>query len=395
MNDIILLKQGEIILKGLNRREFEMRLISNIRRRLKPFGNFHVYSMQSTVYVEPQGDCDMDAALDSAKTIFGAMTVSRAAACEKDKDTIVETAAAYLKLQLEAARSFKVESKRADKRFPMDSIKLSQYVGGLLHDRFPHLKPDMHTPELTVNVEIRDLAAYVHGPAQIGAGGLPVGVGGRMVSLLSGGIDSPVATYMMAKRGVRVIPIHFFSHPYTSEMAKEKVLSLTRILTRYCGRLMLEIVPFTHIQEEIRRKCPEGFFTIIMRRFMMRIAQRIAIENGCTALITGENLGQVASQTAQALAVTEQCVDLPVFRPLIAFDKKEIVDRARMIGTYETSIQPYEDCCTIFTPRHPRTKPRIADVLDAEAALETESLVSEAIATIQRNTIEIHDPMHT
>jgi len=388
MKDIILLKQGEIILKGLNRREFEIKLISNIKRRLKPFGEFSVYSMQSTIYVEPQDNCDMDAALLAAKKIFGVMTVSRAAACGKDKDAIVETAVAYLQAQLETARSFKVESKRADKRFPMSSIELSQYVGGLIHERFPHLKPDMHTPELTVYAEVRDLAAYVHGLAEPGAGGLPVGTGGRMAALLSGGIDSPVAVYMMAKRGVRIIPVHFFSHPYTSEMAKQKVLTLAKILTDYCGRLTVDVVPFTKIQEEIGRRCPEGYFTIIMRRFMMRIAERIATENGCTALVTGENLGQVASQTAEALAVTEQCVELPVLRPLIAFDKKEIVERARMIGTFETSILPYEDCCTVFTPRHPRTKPRIADVLEAEAELDVEALVDEAAGGVMRVTLD-------
>ena len=387
VDDIILLKQGEIILKGLNRREFEIKLLSNIKRRLKQFGDFNIYSMQSAIYVEPQGDCDMEAALEAAKSVFGILAISRAAACEKDKDAIIETAAAYLGPALEAARSFKVESKRADKRFPMSSIELSQYVGGLLHKRFPHLKPDMHTPELTVNVEVRDLAAYVHGPAEPGAGGLPVGVGGRMVTLLSGGIDSPVAAYMIARRGVRIIPIHFFSHPYTSEMAKEKVLTLTKLLTKYCGRLMVEIVPFTHIQEEIRRNCPEGYLTIIMRRFMMRIAQRIAMDNGCTALVTGENLGQVASQTAEALAVTQECVSLPVLRPLVAFDKKEIIERARFIGTYDTSILPYEDCCTVFTPRRPRTKPQIADVLTAEAPLEINKLVSEAVDGIERVAI--------
>jgi len=373
-----------MILKGLNRRFFEATLISNIKRRLKPFGEFNIYSMQSTVYIEPKGECDMDGAFDACKAIFGAMSVARAAACAKDKDAIVETAIDYLGIRLESVRSFKVESKRADKRFPMSSIELSQYVGGSLHDRFPHLKPDMHAPELVVNVEIRDLAAYVHGPQEQGAGGLPVGVGGRMVTLLSGGIDSPVATYMMAKRGVRVIPVHFFSHPYTSEMAKEKVLTLAKILTKYCGRLMVEIVPFTRIQEEIRQNCSEELLTVLMRRFMSRIAERIAQANGCTALVTGENLGQVASQTAEALAVTEQCVDLPVFRPLIALDKQEIIERARFIGTYETSILPYEDCCTVFTPRRPRTKPRLDDVLIAESALDIDELVDEAVRGIVR-----------
>ena len=384
MNDVILLKQGEIILKGLNRRDFEIKLISNIKRRLKPFGDFNIYSMQSTVYAEPRGSCDMDAAFEAAGTVFGAAAISRAAACKKDKDAIVAAAVGYLGPQLEIARSFKVESKRADKSFPMSSIELSQYVGGLLHDRFPHLEPDMHTPELIVNVEIRDLAAYVHGPAQPGAGGLPVGIGGSMVALLSGGIDSPVAAYMMAKRGVRIIPVHFFTHPYTSEMAKGKVLSLAGLLTKYCGRLMVEVVPFTRISEAIRENCPEGFMTIIMRRFMMRISERIAKMNGSSALITGDNLGQVASQTAEALAVTEQCAGIPVLRPLIGFDKKEIVDLARKIGTFETSILPYEDCCTVFTPRKPRVKPRLAEVIAAEAALDTEALVEEAVEGTER-----------
>ena len=382
MDDMILLKQGEMILKGLNRRHFEMKLLANTRKRLKPFGEFNIYSLQSTVYIEPLGECDMDAAFRAVKTIFGVMSVTRAAACDKDCDAIVETAAEYLAPQLSAAQSFKVESKRADKRFPMGSIELSRYVGGELHDRFPHLKPDMQAPELIVNVEVRDLAAYVHGPAEQGAGGLPAGVSGRMAALLSGGIDSPVAIHMMAKRGVQIIPVHFFSHPYTSEMSREKVLSLAGILEGYCGRLPVVIVPFTHIQEEIRRRCPEALLTVIMRRFMMRIAERIAISNGCTALVTGENLGQVASQTAEALAVTGQCVGLPVLRPVIALDKQEIVERARIIGTYETSILPYEDCCTVFTPRHPKTKPRLAEVLDAEAALDAEALIEEAVLAV-------------
>jgi len=384
MNDIILLKQGEIVLKGLNRREFELKLIDNIKRRFVPFGKFNIYSMQSTIYAEPVGECDMDAALEAAKNIFGAFTVTRAAACEKDKDIIVDTAANYLAAELKAAQTFKVESKRSDKRFPMGSIELSQYVGGELHDRFPHLTPDMHNPELIVYVEVRDLAAYVHGPALRGAGGLPVGAGGRMVTLLSGGIDSPVASYMMAKRGVNLIPVHFFSHPYTSVMAKEKVIMLSKILENYCGRLKVELIPFTKIQEQIREFCPEGLITIIMRRFMMRIAEQIATDNGCTALVTGDNLGQVASQTAQALAVTEQCVEMPVLRPLIALDKREIIDIARLIGTYDTSILPYEDCCTVFTPRRPRTKPRLEEILNAEAKLDVSALVRDAVMSAER-----------
>jgi len=380
MNDMLLLKQGEIVLKGLNRREFEIRLIDNLKRRLEPFGKFNIYTMQSTIYAEPLGDNDMDGALEAATCVFGISAVTRAAGCKKDKDAILETAAFYLGERLKHIRTFKVESKRADKRFPMSSIELSQFVGGELQDRFPHLKPDMHTPEFTVCIEVRDLAAYVHGPAIRGAGGLPVGTGGRMVSLLSGGIDSPVASYMIAKRGIKLIPVHFYSHPYTSVLAKEKVIDLAKILSKYCGNLKIELIPFTKIQEQIRENCPEGLITVIMRRFMMRIAERIALDNGCTALVTGDNLGQVASQTAQALAVSEECIDLPVFRPLIAFDKRDITEIARAIGTFETSVLPYEDCCTVFTPRHPRTKPKLFEVLEAENKLDVEALVEEALA---------------
>ena len=386
MREVILLKQGEIVLKGLNKRAFETVLLSNIRRRIKPFGKFNVYSMQSIVYVEPETDderlvrpCDLEGAFAACKTIFGIATLSRAVVCEKNKDTIVEFASNYLKEQLESVESFKVESKRADKTFPLNSIELSQYVGGLLQEKFPHLKPIMRNPDFTVFVEIREFAAYIHGPAVTAAGGLPVGTGGSMVALLSGGIDSPVAMYMMARRGVRVFPIHFFSPPYTSESAKEKVLELANILEAYCGKLTVNLVAFTQISEEIRKKCPEALATIIMRRFMMRIAERIAINKECVALITGDNLGQVASQTAEALAAVEQCVSLPVLRPIIAFDKLQIVNQSREIGTYETSILPFEDCCTVFTPRRPKTKPNLTEVLKAESALDVETLVNEAV----------------
>jgi len=379
MNDIILLKQGEIVLKGLNKRDFEQRLINNVKYRLGKIAKFKVYALQSTIYAEPQENCDMDAALETVKKVFGANTVTKAAACGKDKDAIIETASKYLAAELKTAKTFKVESKRADKRFPMGSIELSQYVGGALHDLFPHLKPDMNNPELTVYVEIRDLAAYIHGPALQGGGGLPTGTGGRMVTLLSGGIDSPVASYMMAKRGVELIPVHFYSHPYTSQAAKEKVMTLTSLLEEYCGRLKLELISLTKIQEQIREKCPESLLTVLTRRFMLQTAERIANKNGCTAIITGDNLGQVASQTAEALAVTDECVNKPVFRPLIAMDKKEIVDLARKIGTYETSILPYEDCCTVFTPRRPKTKPKLDEVLAAETLLDVEGLIEEAM----------------
>ena len=388
MNDMILLKQGEMILKGLNRKGFEMKLIANIKRRLQPFGEFSVYALQSAVYVEPKNeDCDMDGAFEAMHYIFGIVSLSRAVACPKDKDAIFETAKADLGKEMAAAASFKVESKRSDKAFPMTSIQLSQYVGGLLSEAFPDTKVDVRNPELIVNLEIRDQAAYVHGTAEAGAGGMPVGSNGRVVSLLSGGIDSPVSTYMAAKRGVETIPVHFFSFPYTSEQGKQKVIEHAEILTRYCGRMKLEVVPFTHIQEEIRDKCPEEFFTVIMRRFMMRISERIANANGCKAIITGESLGQVASQTMEAMGVTEECITLPILRPVICMDKTEIIAIARKIETFDTSILPYEDCCTVFTPRHPRTRPHLDEIVEAEKALDVEGLVEEAFQNIERIAI--------
>ena len=385
MNDIILLKLGEIVLKGLNRKSFEQKLMSNVRRRLEPIGKFRVYCLQSTVYVEAQEDgADMDAAFAALKKVFGVIKLSRAAACEKDRDAIAALAIEYLREDMERVRSFKVESKRSDKSFPLTSIQLSQYVGGLLAEAYPNVQVDVHEPELTVHLEVRDLAAYVHATPVPGAGGMPVGSNGVAVTLLSGGIDSPVSTYMIAKRGVRLIPVHFFSFPYTSQQAKDKVVELGRQLTEYCGRMTLEVVPFTHIQEEIRDKCPEEYFTLIMRRFMMRIAKRIADANGAKAVVTGENLGQVASQTMEAMASTQAVIDMPVLQPLIGMDKEEIVTLARKIGTFETSILPYEDCCTVFTPRHPRTHPKLKDVEAAESALDIAALVDEGVKGIER-----------
>ena len=388
MNDIILLKLGEIVLKGLNRKSFEQKLLGNIRRRLAPLGTFRVYCLQSTVYVEGEEGADMDAAFAAMQQVFGVISLSRAAPCEKNKEAIARLAIDYLREEMESARSFKVESKRSDKAFPMTSIELSQYVGGELADAYPDTVVDVHNPELTVHIEVRDLAAYVHAAPVPGAGGMPVGSNGVAVTLLSGGIDSPVSTYMIAKRGVRLIPVHFFSFPYTSQQAKDKVVELGRQLTAYCGRMTMEVVPFTHIQEEIRDKCPEEYFTLIMRRFMMRIAQRIAEANGAKAIVTGENLGQVASQTMEAMASTQAVTHLPVLQPLIGMDKEEIITIARKIGTFDTSILPYEDCCTVFTPRHPRTRPKLSEVEAAESALEIEALVQEAIQGIERISLD-------
>ena len=380
MHEIILCKLGEIVLKGLNRHSFEMKLMSNIRRRTQRYGKFKIYSRQSTIYVEPvEETCDLDAAYDACKKVFGIIAIARAVPCAKEKEAIFNTAKEYLAPALLAAKSFKVESKRSDKSFPMGSIQLSQWVGGALHDAFPHLIVDVHDPELTVHLEVREDAAYVHGPAEAAAGGLPIGMGGHAVSLLSGGIDSPVSSYMIAKRGVQLELLHFASPPYTSEQAREKVLQLAQELTVWCGRLTVHVVPFTEIQEEIRRKCPEDHFTLIMRRFMMRLANQLALELRCRALVTGENLGQVASQTMQALAVSEDVTTMPVLRPLIGLDKEEIVKIARKIGTFDTSILPYEDCCTVFTPRHPKTKPNVEEVREYESALDVEGLCRRAM----------------
>ena len=380
MNEIILMKLGEVVLKGLNRRAFEDKLNSNIRRRLAHYGSFRVYSKQSTIYVEPQEDtCDLDGAYAACKQVFGVIAVTRALSCPKDKDAIFHCAQNYLDAGLCAARTFKVETKRADKHFPMNSMEISQYVGGMLHDAYPHLKVDVHAPELCVHVEVREKAAYVHAPSQPGAGGLPIGMGGTAVSLLSGGIDSPVSSYMIAKRGVQLELVHFFSPPYTSQMALDKVKQLAKELAPWCGRMTLHIVPFTEIQEEIRRACPEDHFTLIMRRFMMRLAQGVAKRTGAKALVTGESLGQVASQTMDALAVSDEVCTIPVLRPVIGMDKQEIILISRKIGTFDTSILPYEDCCTVFTPRHPATRPSLEEVRKAESALDVEGLTARAL----------------
>ena len=392
MKEIFLLKLGEIVLKGANKRQFESKLRQNVRRRMRAFGNFDVYIMQSTVYVEPMDEaCDVDGAWEACRSIFGVVSLCRCRPCEKDLDAIFNAIENYLGEDLDCAKSFMVESKRSDKRFPMTSIQLSQEIGGRLAEAHPDVAVDVHNPEYTVFVEVRDLAAYVHGPAEPGAGGLPTGVGGRAMILLSGGIDSPVAAYMIAKRGVEIEAVHFFSYPYTSQLAKDKVVELARLVTRYSGRMTVNIVSFTEIQEAIRDNCPEEFFTLIMRRFMMEISQRIAKHDGCGALITGENLGQVASQTMEAMAVTGAVVDIPIFMPLVGMDKEEIVTIARKIGTLETSILPYEDCCTVFTPKHPKTKPTLGQLLNAEKNLDREALIQRALEQVEKIKVNYHD----
>ena len=385
MKEMFLLKLGEIVLKGANRRTFEETLKKNVRRTVSHFGAFKVYIMQSTVYVEPQSeDCDLDGAWEACGHVFGVSSMCRCRACGKDLDAIYQAVVDYLGDELSVQKSFKVESKRSDKSFPLNSIQISQEIGGRLAEAFPQVAVDVHKPSYVVNVEVRDFAAYIHGPAQPGAGGLPTGTGGRAAVLLSGGIDSPVAGYMIAKRGVELECIHFFSYPYTSERAKEKVLELAKLMTKYCGRMTVDVVGFTEIQEAIRDHCREEYFTIIMRRFMMRISEAIARDHGAKCLVTGENLGQVASQTMDAMAVTGAVVHMPMFHPLIGMDKEEIVSIARRIGTLETSILPYEDCCTVFTPKHPKTKPVLEAVEVEEARLDVEGLIARAIENTEK-----------
>ena len=385
MKEVLLLKCGEIVLKGLNRKTFEDRLLKNLSRRMKHVADCEISMRQSVVYVEVPENADADAVMDCARHVFGFATISRAAVCpEKTLESVIDTAQSYLAPRFAQAKTFKVETKRGDKKFPMTSTEISQHVGGELADRFPDVRPYMHGPDLTVHVEIREQYAFVHAGPEPGAGGMPIGSNGRAALLLSGGIDSPVAGWMMAKRGLELVGVHFFSYPYTSERAKDKVLELGRKLTAWCGRMSVMVVPFTKIQEEIREKCHEELFTLIMRRFMMRIAERVAVEYGCGALITGESLGQVASQTMPAMGVTGAVCELPIFRPCIGMDKEEIVRIARQIDTFETSILPYEDCCTVFTPKHPNTKPKMAKIVEAEKNLDVQALVDQAVAGTER-----------
>ena len=387
MEEVLLLKCGELVLKGLNRGKFEERLMKIIRNRLRPVGEYNVHSSQSTIYVEPQNGASVDEALEVCKKIFGIVAIARAVVCEKDIEDIVAKGIPYLKSALDNVRTFKVETRRADKRFALTSPQISQRLGGDLHDAYPHLKAQMDDPQITVKVEVRERNAFVSAGVIPGAGGLPTGINGRGMLLLSGGIDSPVAGWMMAKRGLELGAVHFFSYPYTSEEAKQKVLDLAEIVARWSGKLTVSVVPFTKIQTEIRDKCPEDYFTIIMRRMMMRISERVAQRQNCQGLITGESLGQVASQTIQAITVTNAVCEMPVLRPVIGMDKEEIVTISRHIGAFETSILPYEDCCTVFTPKHPQTKPRREEVEEMEKVLDIEALIEEAMAGIQRVTL--------
>ncbi|QAT51081.1 tRNA 4-thiouridine(8) synthase ThiI [Caproiciproducens sp. NJN-50] len=388
MKEIILLKLGEVVLKGLNRHSFEETLLRNIRRRLDGLGAFDVRERQSTIYVSPLHDgADLFAAQERLSKVFGVAALSRACEVEKDMDAILRAAADYLRGPLFGARTFKVESKRSDKKFPLNSPQICNVAGEYLLSQFPHLKVDVNRPDYTVRIEVRDTAAYVHGNAERGAGGIPVGTGGRAAVLISGGIDSPVAAWMMARRGVELTAVHFASPPYTSERAEQKVKDLLAKVGAWAGRITMFTVPFAKVQEQIMANCPEELFTVLMRRLMMRCAERIARDEGCGALITGESLGQVASQTLEAIVCTDAAAHMPVFRPLIGMDKREIVETANRIDTYELSILPYEDCCTVFTPKHPRTKPALKFVERAEEALDCGALIEECVAHARKALI--------
>lgn len=393
MKEIILLKDGEIVLKGLNRRSFEDVLKKNIKNVLNSVGKFEITSAQSTIYVKPlYDDIDLDEACDRISRVFGIVAYSRAAVCdEKTLESVLNTAPVYLEKTLKAASTFKVEAKRSDKKFPYKSPEICRELGGELISKFPHLKVDVHNPEVTVNVEIRDFGAYIHCDPEKGAGGIPVGTGGKAAILISGGIDSPVAAYMMAKRGIRLTAVHFASPPYTSRRAEEKVVRLLKKVSRYAGPMTMYTVPFTKIQEKIRNDCPEELFTIIMRRLMMEMSEKIALKNDCSALITGESLGQVASQTIGALGCTDEATNMVVFRPLIGMDKQEIIDISYKIDTYETSIEPYEDCCTVFTPKHPRTRPVLKYVKEAQEKAGFAPLVEEALQNLKTTFISSDD----
>ena len=380
MKEIILIKNGELALKGLNRATFEDILIKNIRKRIKPLGEFEYRKEQSTVSVIPAtDDIDMDEVAGRVGRVFGIARYSRALQVPKDMAEICKYAPKYLEDQLRFAKTFKVEAKRSDKKFPLTSPEISAEVGGAILSEFSHLKVDVRNPEIIVTVEIREKFAFIRGNQLKGAGGLPTGTAGKSTVLISGGIDSPVAAFMMAKRGLVLNAVHFASPPYTSPQSEDKVFRLLKQVAAYSGSITLFTVRFTEIQEAIRDNCPEDMFTLVMRRFMMRIASKIAEKEDSKALITGESLGQVASQTLPAIACTDAVATMPVFRPLIGNDKDEIITVSRKIGTFDISIEPFEDCCTVFTPKHPKTKPTVQMLEEVEKNLDIEALVQRAI----------------
>ncbi|MBQ9848317.1 MAG: tRNA 4-thiouridine(8) synthase ThiI [Clostridia bacterium] len=382
MKEVILLKYGEIVLKGLNRGYFNSVLESRVKRALKSVeGEFSFDYAQSTLCVYGSENADIDAAYERLKKVFGIATVCRGIECEKDMADIQKKLAENVDSLLGSAKTFKCDAKRSDKKFPLKSPEICAICGGTVLENRPDMKVDVIAPERVITIEIRDRAAFIHGNGEKGAGGVPVGSSGRAMLMLSGGIDSPVAGHMIARRGAAIDAVYFETPPYTGEAAAEKVRKLAEILTEYCGEIYLHSVSLTEIQETLVSTCKEKLFTLLLRRFMVRCASALAERYGAGCIITGESLGQVASQTMAALAVTDAVATLPVMRPCVGLDKEEIVVRAREIGTFETSILPYEDCCTVFTPKHPDTRPDMAEILAEEEKLDVEGLVKRALAT--------------
>ena len=383
INEILLCKYGEIVLKGANRRFFEDKLCKELRYRAKKFGNFNITRSQSTIMVEPLDDsADMDGMFEAARKVFGIAAISRCAVAEKNMESIADVTRRYIPDFLRDKKAFKVEAKRSDKSFPLDSPAISKEIGGVILSLLPRLRVNVHEPDVVVKVEVREKAAYIHAGQWKGAGGMPVGSNGKGLLLLSGGIDSPVAGYMIAKRGIKIEALYFESFPYTSEQAREKVFELAKKISAYTGSITVHVISLTEIQEELVRKCDEDYFTLLLRRFMMRLAKKVANKYECPALITGESLGQVASQTIEAISVTNPVAEMPVFRPCIGMDKEEIITVSRNIGTFDISILPYEDCCTVFTPKHPRTRPELAKVLLQEEKIDVDALTERAFESM-------------
>jgi len=386
--DLILARIGEITLKGMNRTKFEQKLIGNLKRRLRLLGSFSINQSQSRLWIEaadPTQAVDLETLLTTITSVFGIVSASPVWRVPGGLETLKAAACAFVGeiLDREGPRRFKVESRRGDKRFPLTSPEISELIGGVLLETYPdRLTVDVREPDFILYVEVRD-QLYLYTRIVKGQRGLPVGTSGKGMLLLSGGIDSPVAGYLMASRGMELHAVYFHAHPFTSEQAKEKVIALADLVALYAGRVTLHIVHFTDIQLQLRDHCPSDMMTIVMRRMMMRIAERLAVQNGCGALITGESLGQVASQTLEGLAATDQVVEMPVFRPLIGLDKDDTVRIARRIGTFETSILPYEDCCTVFVDPHPKTHPKLSDAEQAEAGLDIDALVQAGLAAVE------------
>jgi tRNA uracil 4-sulfurtransferase len=371
MKKLLIKFSSEITLKGLNRRTFEDALIRNINKSLGQ--DYKIKKDSGRLFLDDYSE----ETIEKVRKIFGVLSVAEADVVEKDIEKIGEAAIEQLK-KLDNVKTFKVESKRGDKKFPLNSLEISRTIGGIILKNIPDIKVDVHNPDIVVNVEVRDMA-YVFAKEFKGVAGMPYKTAGKGVLLLSGGIDSPVAGYMMAKRGLELVSVYYHSHPYTSERAKEKVVDLAKKLAEYTGPMKLYVVPFTKIQMEIIEKCREDELTIIMRRYMMKIADEIAKKEGALSVVTGESLGQVASQTMESMFVTDNIVTMPVFRPVVGMDKVDIMNMSRQIGTYDISILPYEDCCTIFVPKHPKTKPRLKEIEKSESVLNMDELVADAI----------------